>query len=232
VVKSTSENALPQNSNEKETGLKTRPGNKIGAQGRMRVRPRPPATGAQAVFLVGFMGAGKSSVGRALAQQLNWLFEDLDDRIEQRERRTVAQIFRDAGESAFRQAEHAALKHALDDLRGGVSRIIALGGGAFAQPRNVALLQDAGVPTVFLDAPVAELWQRCCEQAKAAGTERPLLKNLKEFRKLYKTRRQHYARARVKADTSQRTVEAIAAEIAKKLKLKKIAIRTEEGEVE
>jgi len=61
------------------------------------------------VFLVGFMGAGKSSVGRALGQRLNWVFEDLDDRIEAREGRCVVEIFRDSGESEFRRAEHAAL---------------------------------------------------------------------------------------------------------------------------
>src|SRR5271167_3388526 len=114
----------------------------------MRVQPRRPSQNPRAVFLVGFMGAGKSSVGRALGQRLNWLFEDLDDRIQQRERRTVAEIFRDSGETAFRQAEHAALKQVMEDLRGAGTRIIALGGGAFAQPENAALLKAAGVPTV------------------------------------------------------------------------------------
>jgi len=60
----------------------------------------------QAVILVGFMGAGKSSVGRVLAEHLGWTFEDLDDRIERRERRKVTEIFRDAGEAGFRHAEH------------------------------------------------------------------------------------------------------------------------------
>ncbi len=63
------------------------------------------------------MGAGKSSVGRALGQQLNWLFEDLDDRIQAREGRTVAEIFRDSGEAEFRRAEHAALQHVLQEKR-------------------------------------------------------------------------------------------------------------------
>ena len=97
------------------------------------------------------MGAGKSSVGRALGERLNWVFEDLDDRIEAREGRTVAEIFRDSGESEFRRAEHAALEHVLHELRGGVARIVALGGGAFAQKENAALLRGrpASVPTVF-----------------------------------------------------------------------------------
>jgi shikimate kinase len=184
------------------------------------------------VFLVGFMGAGKSSVGRALGQRLNWIFEDLDDRIEQSEQRRVAEIFRDSGEAAFRQAENLALQRAIEQLRGGVSRIIALGGGAFAQKANMTLLAAAGVPTVFLDAPVEELWQRCSRQAEETGAERPLLQDMEQFRKLYKSRRASYLKASLNIETGSRTVEAIAVEIEQTLGLKRIDIRTEQGEVE
>ena len=184
------------------------------------------------VFLVGFMGAGKSSVGRALGERLNWVFEDLDNRIEAREGRTVAEIFRDSGESEFRRAEHAALEDVLCELRGGVARIVALGGGAFVQKENAARLKASGVPTVFLDAPVEELWQRCSTQATESGAERPLLRNREHFRELYETRRRSYGKASLKIQTGGRPVETIAAEIAAKLKLKEIALRTEEGEVE
>jgi len=178
------------------------------------------------------MGAGKSSVGRALGQRLNWLFEDLDDRIELHEGRKIAEIFRDSGEVQFRRAEQAALQQLLDERHGGAARIVALGGGAFVQAANAALLRAVGVPTVFLDAPLEELWQRCRLQADAAGTERPLLSDLQQFRALYRERRKNYAKAQVKIDTSGRQVDAVAAEIAKKLGLKKIAMRTEEGESE
>ncbi len=151
---------------------------------------------------------------------------------QRREGRTVAEIFRDSGESEFRRAEHAALQHVLEELRGGVARIVALGGGAFVQKENAALLKASGVPTVFLDAPVEELWQRCCTQAAEAGTERPLLQSVEQFRKLYETRRQSYSKASLKIQTGSRTVETIAAEIAKMLGLKEIALRTEQGEVE
>lgn len=184
------------------------------------------------VCLVGFMGAGKSSVGRALGQRLNWIFEDLDDRIASREGRTVPEIFRDSGESAFRRAEHAALQHVLGELRGGLARIVALGGGAFVQKENAALLLASGVPTVFLDAPVEELWQRCCAQAAEAGTERPLLQSMDQFRKLHETRRQSYSKASLKIQTGSRPVEGIAAEIEKMLGLKEIVLRTEQGEAE
>lgn len=185
-----------------------------------------------AVFLVGFMGAGKSSVGRALGQRLNWIFEDLDDRIEQREGRRVPEIFRESGEPAFRRAENLALRQALAQLRGGVSRVIALGGGAFAQKDNLASLKASKVPTVFLDAPVEELWQRCCAQAEETAAVRPLLKDMKQFRQLYHSRRKSYLKASLKINTSGRTIDALAADIAKALGLKSIEVRTEQGEVE
>ena len=210
---------------------------KAGQRQAQRPRRKKPKAAAadlagNSVFLVGFMGAGKSSVGRALGQRLNWIFEDLDDRIAVREGRTVPEIFRDSGESTFRRAEHAALQHVLKELRGGAARIVALGGGAFVQKENAALLQSSGVPTVFLDAPVEELWQRCCTQAEEAGAERPLLQTMDQFRKLYGARRQSYSKASLKIQTGNRPVEAIAAEIATKLGLKEIALRTEQGEVE
>ena len=202
----------------------------------MRVRPKRqatvPALPGNAVFLVGFMGAGKTSVGRALGQRLNWIFEDLDDRIQAREGRTVAEIFRDSGESEFRRAEHAALQDVLRELAGGGFRIVALGGGAFVQKENAALLKASSVPTVFLEAPLEELWQRCCTQAIAAGTERPLLRDLKRFRKLYETRHNAYSQASLKIQTGGRAVETIVAEIAETLGLRQIALRTEQGEVE
>src|SRR2546428_2697763 len=87
------------------------------------------------VFLVGFMGAGKSSVGRALSLQLGWPFEDLDERIQAREGRTIEQIFQQSGEAEFRRAEHAALRELIADL-GSSPRVVALGGGTFVQTGN------------------------------------------------------------------------------------------------
>jgi len=178
------------------------------------------------------MGAGKTSVGRALGQRLNWIFEDLDDRIERREGRAIAEIFRDSGEPAFRRAEHAALREALEESRGGAARIVALGGGAFVQRRNAALLKAAGVPAVFLDAPVEELWQRCRRQTGEAGTERPLLKSAEQFRRLYGVRRRDYLLAALRIETGGRSIAAIAAEIAQRLGLNRIVTRTEQGESE
>jgi shikimate kinase len=180
----------------------------------VRVAPGQVAN-AIGVCLVGFMGAGKSSVGRALGAQLDSQFEDLDDRIVRREGRSIAEIFRASGEAAFRRAESAALREVLAEMHGGVAKVLALGGGAFVQKRNAAALKKAGLPVIFLDAPVDELWQRCCRQAEEAGRERPLLRSADEFRQLYDSRRGGYLQASLTIDTAGRTVNAIAAEIAK-----------------
>ena len=197
--------------------------------GNVRTRRRASSS---AVFLVGFMGAGKTSVGRALGERLNWAFEDLDDRIERREGQTVAQIFRDNGEVEFRRAEHSALQSVMDELKSGAVRIIALGGGAFVQKNNAALLKAAKAATVFLDAAVDELWQRCCGQTNAGAGQRPLLQSREHFQMLYETRHKSYSKASQRVQTGNRSVETIAAEIEQMLGLKKIAVREEQGEVE
>ena len=166
------------------------------------------------------MGAGKTSVGRSLSQLLNWEFEDLDDRIERNEGRTVNEIFRTLGEPAFRHAEKAALRQVLNDLERGSNRVVALGGGAFVQKANAAALKAAAIPTVFLDADVDALWRRCQEQAGRQGTSRPLLSSLEEFAALHQKRHQAYLAASVRIDTGRRKVEEISAEIAETLSLK------------
>jgi len=160
------------------------------------------------------MGAGKSSVGNILGRRLNWPFEDLDDRIQRRDGRSIEQIFAESGEAFFRQAEHQALREMVAES-GENPRVVALGGGAFAQPENIALLQEAGALTVFLDGPVEELFERC----QAQKVQRPLQKDRQLFRKLYEDRRSHYMRATLCVDTSAKDVESVASEIAKALGL-------------
>jgi shikimate kinase len=196
-----------------------------------RVRSSKGTTPAAAIFLVGFMGAGKSTVGQALGRHLDWAFEDLDERIERREGRHVAEIFRDLGEQAFRQAERAALREVLEELSAGVPRVVALGGGAFSKKENAALLKASSVSTIFLDAPVEELWQRCTTQADVAGTQRPLLRSWQQFSELYEVRRKSYSKALLRIQTGSRPVKTIVDEIAEALGLKKIAARTEQGDV-
>jgi shikimate kinase len=163
----------------------------------------------QAVFLVGFMGAGKTSVGRALGRRLGLFFEDLDDRIQNREGKSIEQIFRESGEAEFRKAEKAALHELLGGLRQSPC-VVALGGGAFVQPDNAALIEAAHVRSVFLDAPVEELLRRCEQEQK----ERPLRQNPKQFRELYENRRPSYMKAALRIETSGKDVETVAAEVA------------------
>jgi shikimate kinase len=190
--------------------MRTRPG------GQPEARPSAPVSGVRAVFLVGFMGAGKSSVGRALSHQLGWRFEDLDERIQAREGRTIEQIFRQSGEAEFRRAEHAALRELLADL-GSPPRVVALGGGTFVQTGNAELLlAETGVQVIFLDAPVDELFRRCQQEQ----LERPLRRDLDEFRQLYETRRPYYMKAALRIETSGKDVEAVAKEVACSLGLR------------
>lgn len=172
-------------------------------------------TPVRAIVLVGFMGAGKTSVGRALGHRMGWRFADLDDRIQEREQRTIATIFRDSGEAEFRRAESAALQELLGE--GGASPLVlAVGGGAFIQSANASLLETALTPTIFLDAPVEELWQRCA----AEPVERPLRRKETEFKELYEARRPRYLRAQLRIETGGRKIEHIVDEIVSTLGLR------------
>jgi shikimate kinase len=170
----------------------------------------------RAVILVGFMGAGKTSVGRALGSLLRWPFEDLDDRIVTREGRAIEQIFAESGEPEFRRAEHAALGELLAEL-GAAPRVVALGGGAFVQPENGVLIQQAGVPAVFLDGSADELYERCRQDQQP---DRPLRRDLEQFRRLYAERRPDYLKATLLVETDGKSVETVAAEVALKLGLR------------
>ena len=99
------------------------------------------------IYLVGFMGSGKSTVGRGLAKHLGWRFADLDEDIEAREQMPITQIFDQRGEEEFRRAEHDALKRRIADVARGVPWVIAVGGGCFAQPRNFDLISNHGRAT-------------------------------------------------------------------------------------
>ena len=181
------------------------------------------STSCRIVFLVGFMGAGKTTVGRALSARLGWPFEDLDDRIQAREKRVIAQIFQEYGEVAFRDAEHAALAELLAE-RDAQPRIVALGGGAFVQARNAALLGQAGAVSVFLDAPADELYNRSGEQEIGGQkVERPLRRDREQFTNLYDERRQHYLAASCRIETHAKNVEAVVVEIISLLGLQPVA---------
>jgi shikimate kinase len=173
-------------------------------------RPEP----TRRIFLIGFMGAGKTSVGRALATRLGWKFSDLDNIIEVREQQTVATIFAERGEAEFRRLENAALAEllqassAVNELSQ-PGQVIALGGGTFVQAANRAALENAGATTVLLEAPLEELISRCRE----AGNARPLAGDVVTFQELFTARQSAYAHARYRVDTMGKSVEQVAEEI-------------------
>ena len=166
----------------------------------------------RAVFLVGFMASGKSSVGQELARRLDWDFVDLDARIESRERQTVSEIFRDRGEPGFRLAESSALRELLTDSLQR-NRVVALGGGAFVQERNRELLGQW--PSVFLEAPASELWQRSLTD----GVERPLRGDPEQFAQLYAERLPCYRQASLVVETTGKPLASICVEIEGALQL-------------
>ena len=163
------------------------------------------------MFLVGFMASGKSTVGPELARRLGWDFVDLDARIEAREGKSVPEIFRDHGETGFRLAESNVLQHLTQSLER--NSVVALGGGAFAQERIRALLRNW--PSVFLNAPVEELWRRSLTD----GVERPLRKDRDQFAQLHEERLPCYRQATITVETAGRDVASICAEIEEGLQL-------------
>lgn len=168
----------------------------------------------RAIALVGFMGAGKTTVGRALADRLGWYFTDLDQLIEQRCGRAIPEIFRFEGESAFRDLEYSVLSEIIEGA-GSPNLVLALGGGAFAAENVRARLLQANVPAVCLEAPVEELYRRC----EQPGVVRPLRTNLPEFRQLYEQRRTSYGKADLCIGTGGKGIASVVEEIISGLKL-------------
>jgi shikimate kinase len=164
------------------------------------------------IVLIGFMGAGKSSIGRELARRMSWQFVDLDRWIEKRERRRISQIFAEQGESAFRQMETEALDAVLQERT--TQTVLALGGGAWIQPANAERLKAAGARVIFLDADIDELRARCGAKAQ----RRPLFADEERFRRLHADRYEFYMQADVRIDTTRRSVVGVAKEIVQLLK--------------
>jgi shikimate kinase len=141
------------------------------------------------IFLVGFMGSGKSTVGRVLAEELGWGFADLDEDIETREGMSINQIFDTRGEAEFRRAEAAALRERVRPIERGKPCVIALGGGAFLSEENFEIVSNNGV-TVWLDCPFSTV-----ERRLAGYNHRPLARDLEKLRELFAVRREGYQRA-------------------------------------
>lgn len=151
------------------------------------------------LYLVGFMGAGKSSVARALGRRLDWKAEDIDARIEDAERRDIPTIFRDSGEPYFRARE----REALIDLLPERGAVIASGGGTFADASNRELmLRDGGV--VWLDVPFEIILKRVPRDGR-----RPLAADRLGMEQLYNQRLAAYRQAHLRVDAGRGSVEEL-----------------------
>lgn len=160
-----------------------------------------------AIYLVGFMGSGKSSVGRALADELGWSFYDLDVEVERQAGRSIPAIFEDEGEAAFRALETEALLKRVEQARTGIPQVVALGGGTFTLDHNIELTLSNGV-AIWLDAPLTVIEQRI-----AAETHRPLARDPEQLRALFTARQPAYGRADYRIPTEAREPAGIVLQI-------------------
>jgi len=151
------------------------------------------------IYLVGFMGAGKTTVGRQLARRLGWRLTDIDEMIERREHHTVSDVFARKGEPYFRNVERAVLVDQLPTRH----VVVATGGGTFADPQNRAIINQDGV-SVWLDVP----FERLVARVPADG-RRPLAADRVEFERLFLLRRAAYEQAQLRLDASRATVPAL-----------------------
>ena len=161
---------------------------------------------ADKIYLVGFMAAGKTTVARALADRLGWRAEDIDELIEARERRTVAEIFAKSGEPYFRSLERDILKLLLPMRH----VVVATGGGTFMDPDNRAAINMDGV-SIWLDVPLEELIARL-----PADGRRPLAADRSQMERLFAVRQVAYAAAQLRIDAraqpeavAERIIEAV-----------------------
>lgn len=140
------------------------------------------------VILCGFMGCGKTTVGRALAEKAGYRFADMDDLIEKEQGKSIARIFKEEGEAAFRRMETETARKLSAQSR----LVVAAGGGALLNPENAALFRATGV-IVLLDLPVEALQERLKDD-----TSRPLLQKPDRnalIRELYEKRMPLYRAA-------------------------------------
>jgi shikimate kinase len=149
------------------------------------------------IYLVGFMGCGKSTVGRALADELGWSFFDLDNEIENGAGSTISEIFDKQGEPVFRALEAAALAKRVKAVQSGRPQVIALGGGALMDEKNFELVINHGV-VVWLDAPFELI-----EKRVAAESHRPLARDREKLRDLFEVRCLRYAQADFRVETPE-----------------------------
>jgi shikimate kinase len=160
---------------------------------------RPPI-----LFLVGFMGAGKTTVAKALGHLLGWTALDLDDALVKAEGRSIPRILKESGEPHFRDLE----RRILEGLEGRTNLVVACGGGTYAHPPSHAVIDRLG-KAVWLQAPLGLCLRRCQD-----GPARPLLRSPEQAEALYRKRLPAYRTAPLAVAVEGLTPEACAERIA------------------
>jgi shikimate kinase len=155
------------------------------------------------IYLVGFMGAGKTTLAQALGRRLGWRAEDVDALVETRERRTVADIFAREGEPYFRSVERQVIWSLLPQRH----LVIATGGGTFIDPENRAAINADGL-SVWIDVPFDVLLDRIPSDGR-----RPLAADRVQMAVLYESRRLAYEQARLHLDASRARIEDLVDQI-------------------
>ena len=159
------------------------------------------------LYLVGFMGSGKTTVGRHLAHRLGWNFFDLDHEIEAAEKTTIAKLFDTRGEPEFRRIETEMLRQHVRWIERGRPAVLALGGGAFVDAANRELILQNGI-AIWLDCPFERVNQRVGDTS-----DRPLARDPQRFAALYESRREMYAladmRIAIEGDDAGQALEAV-----------------------
>ena len=164
--------------------------------------------------LVGFMGTGKSSVGRIVARQLNFAFVDTDQLIEARTHKSISTIFAEQGEPAFRESEAKVVR----ELASQRDLVIAAGGGLVVDAGNLASLRQHAL-IVCLWASPETIWQRVCNQR-----HRPLLQDpdpLGKIQRLLAERKPAYLQADILVNTEQRSAREVAQHVIHEFRLAK-----------
>ncbi len=159
------------------------------------------------IFLCGFMGCGKSTIGKTLAAKLGVPFTDMDDYIEQQAGMTIPEIFSQHGEPHFRDLETQAVRE-LASREG----VIACGGGAMLREINAQIAAESG-RVIYLDVPFSVCYKRICD------TDRPIVRRStpEELEALYNTRKPIYAAHSTDTIFAADTPDAVAAAITERI---------------
>jgi len=167
------------------------------------------------IALIGFMGTGKTSVGRLVAEQLRFDYLDTDEMIQARTSRTIAQIFKSDGEETFRALE----EKVVEEISARTKTVIATGGGLPASPKNLASLKTHAL-VVCLWAPPEKIWERVKNQS-----HRPLLHDSdpqKKIRELLAAREPFYKQADVLLNTELRSLREVAQQVIHQFRLEAV----------